>query len=781
LLFCYEDFKQVLIANKHNKVIRDTLKSLSKITSLEEIPSPFNRLKYYQLLIKHQELVSEANEEVFISKFKEKCWEQTGSYCDFVEEEFTFLDAFVVFLGSKNLCLVRTHPQRFCNGDLTFKELIEKIMCLKVNTYGKELIALQREIEHLNNEEDLFSIDKIKEAIEAYIKPVELQIKTADNRLIIEVIGKNLVTSEILLKLNDIILSNPEIEEVRFRVEDIIHIDTNIEKEIWHGKNIIVCTNRIKVHNEVTWNVSGKDGEDYLTAADTYENGEGKQGADGRPGESGGNIWILAEEIKNPEKFTMISNGGQGGRGQDGGNGKGGKNGEGIKREVFYKKFPTPANFLILPTSTEKDGEEKKGAMEDFTLLESQRRTNVRANVKSIYEEAQTIETAWYSNASYATTNDLIVKEIIEDVSNIRIPLEDYRNKEVPVFTGNIFIKATTEQGNKITFSFEHGGGLTACQAFLLYEGSKGEPGGKGGECGLGGPGGYCGNIIIDNQMGNQKVVKSIINGENGNPGSCGSPGKDGWDRGYMDYSMSFEFLGGTKWPKILDNENDKIELRYHHQWSGRIYCPYQKHSGMYCKYAKLEPYRIKYLQGKEYEEKINTQQNSKRECQTRATHKKAILREEFLASYSSLLQNTLRNTLIKNIKSELEEIRNLQLIHQNKEKQETLNTELKIEHDAVFTDKNQHATFDTISNKQHVELSDDDSDSDLFEEYKLENVEERKCSQVKTEKGISNIRDSKDCLESAKIHADCAEDSNKCFLESVCIKQVETIRVNNK
>ncbi|UIP91468.1 hypothetical protein IYZ83_004905 [Wolbachia pipientis] len=151
----------------------------------------------------------------------------------------------------------------------------------------------------------------------------------------------------------------------------------------------------------------------------------------------------------------------------------------------------------------------------------------------------------WYKGASNAT-----IEEIIKDIE--KIGSDNKTLAEVTSSSGaltlfkhfeeNIFIKTITEQGNEVTFSFEHGGGLTCRQAFFLYKGSSGQSGGHGGEYGLGGQGGYAGEIIVRNlenssqECGIMKNTNQGKEGEKGQGGLHGIHGKNVWDMGYMDY-----------------------------------------------------------------------------------------------------------------------------------------------------------------------------------------------------------------------------------------------------
>ncbi len=610
-----------LAKNESSEFCNILERKLNDIKNLKDIPSPFNELQYYQTLMDHNNLISNAESKVFINEFKMECKEKMNSYVELGRKELPLLKDFINFLSTKNLSnlVLQRHLEKFCNGDATVTELLERIMNLQVSIYGEELKVLQKTIEHSKKERFTDEVvDKIKKAIEVYVKPTNMQIKKINNRFIMEVTGKNLVISEILSELNNMLLNNPEIEEVTFKGASIVHIDVNIEKDIWHGKNISIHAGKIKIHGKVVWNISGKDGEDYISNAGTDEAGQGKQGADGRSGESGGNVYISVKDIDNPEDFTIISHGGKGGKGQNGGDGKNGKDGEGIKKEDFQDKFPPVANFSLLAgkilLKSPKDGEDIKEedfqnkfpSVFDIHLLASAslrqsidsfvykgrslirkgteklkalyiisdeyRRTNVRTTVKSILEKAQEIKIAYYSGVVNDATKVEVLEKIIKDSHEGSSVSGNFLGESN--FTGNIFIDVKTHQGGEIIFSFEQDD--MDCQAFLLYTGSDGEKGGKGGKCGLGGPGGYGGTIIITKNPKVLKIVRDGDKGQDGNPGLNGKSGKDGWDMGYMDYSISIPII--EKWPKIKGNEKNRIKLEtYDSSESDRIRCSYLK------------------------------------------------------------------------------------------------------------------------------------------------------------------------------------------------------------
>ncbi|MCA7010345.1 DEAD/DEAH box helicase [Wolbachia endosymbiont of Tribolium confusum] len=661
-----------LTESKSRTVIQEIFNSLDDIQGFSQIPNPLNQLEYYTLLMEHYKLVRKEDEKVFISRFKKECLEQIVAYIDSAEKELVFLETFVDFLSSsKNLqsIIVELELEDFCRGDLSFDKLINNIMKLEVDTYGENLIVLKKVTEGLKEKEDLFLIDKFKEVIGAYIKPVEVQERRIDGRLVVEVTGKNIVVSEILWQLENTLSENSNIEEVRFVGADVIHIDADFKNKVWYGKNVVVLTKTIKVHDKVTWNVSGKDNNHtYSDNAGTGKDGHGKQGADGYPGESGGNVLILVEKIENPENFTIISNGGKGSKGQDGGNGRDGKDGVGITKADFDNEFPSVVKLAAPP---------------------GVRKELVSKTIKNIKKNSLMIKNELYKNS--------------EDSS-----------------AGNIFIEVTKNQGNEVIFSYCHGSLSSRYQAFLLYKGSLGQHGGHGGEYGLGGQGGYAGEIIVRNLENSSKefgIVKNatqVEEGEKGQGGLHGIHGKNGWDMGYLDYQSwkEFKFRGG--------DQNSKCTLEYYdkdNDPSDRVWCPYKD------KYAGIKATSIENKKQKRCEERKNTRQNNDRQHHAQAVRKKNISQSSILANYSHHLSSIERSTL-QNLQSDLESTKQhaLQAIVENQEQQEKQTTELGIKRHSPYQNKSKHHNdiFITTSSTTYRETIDVESFIDKLKKEPL-------------------------------------------------------------
>uniref|UniRef100_A0A182SU39 Uncharacterized protein n=1 Tax=Anopheles maculatus TaxID=74869 RepID=A0A182SU39_9DIPT len=170
---------------------------------------------------------------------------------------------------------------------------------------------------------------------------IKISENNVDNRLVVEVFGRQIHLNAILAKLEDALSGkSKKAEEVRFIAGTVFHVDANLDKEVWRGRNIVVYSDAVIVCQPVCWDVSGKDSHHVYDAnAGTATDGNGLNGQDGYPGESGGNVLIIAKRVQCLEKLTILSNGGNGSKGQDGGNGAAGKDGKGICKVDLAKCY----------------------------------------------------------------------------------------------------------------------------------------------------------------------------------------------------------------------------------------------------------------------------------------------------------------------------------------------------------------------------------------------------------------------------------------------------------
>lgn len=170
-----------------------------------------------------------------------------------------------------------------------------------------------------------FLYEHMRTTISEFIKQID--ISTSSN--IVTIKKKILMSSEFCsLKFDK------DVKEFRI-ICDTLHINSDLP-DIFQGKNLVILSNFVFIHNEHTWNLSGSSVKNYVSDAEQDNNGKGNDGQDGLAGKSGGNFRLECKFIENLSLLKITSNGGNGGDGQDGGNGRNGNDGEDADDSDFY-------------------------------------------------------------------------------------------------------------------------------------------------------------------------------------------------------------------------------------------------------------------------------------------------------------------------------------------------------------------------------------------------------------------------------------------------------------
>ncbi|KAF6205681.1 hypothetical protein GE061_019854 [Apolygus lucorum] len=658
--FCSREFVDELEAffvtlkeNKNSEIIMRVLPELKLCDSLLRIPHPLNQLDYFTLLKPNYKLLEPEDALKSLKTMKIKCFEVVLEYVEMARKELTFIEALIDFMDSfkdTQYLECALDLRHFCLTESPFGDFIRRVMNLELGEFGPDLIVVQQAAEQLQNENDMFYVQKFKECVLSYLKAPEIQRTHIDGRVVLEVKGKKIVLSEILRQEQfDEILSceRPHCEEVRFVATNAIHLDVDFDRSKWHGKNIVVMTKTIFVHGKISWDVSGNDGKElFSSGAGTGESGVGNEGKDGEAGESGGNVLILSDSIVNSNDLTIISHGGAGGKGQTGGDGRDGLHGESIDEKSFCSKFPPTAKFA-----------EKRRDRAILTTLQSI--LGLHSSIKVKWYERPVTEVSKYIPFATVYKQHILADSVCTE-KNLDNIMKDLKTSVDSIdlhdlFRGNIFIEAVTDRGNEITFSFQRGELTTNCQSFLLFKGSNGKPGFKGGECGLGGEGGFPGEINIRLTRDSCQPNELPLCTKEGSPGAEGAPGlggkygnhgKNGSDLGYLDYSVSG--LMTSTWPKNYGfNGCSKISLNYYETDDDRIWCPYRRYYKCSA-YAGFEASSNQLTVSKKYQERATKTNNTSRDTQSKATRKKTISHSQVVGLYqqefSSIEKASLRN-----------------------------------------------------------------------------------------------------------------------------------------
>lgn len=494
-----------LFESKDEHFILELFDSLESITYVQEIP--LETIVYYKTEL--QTLLTQAEENELVNHFKLECTVHTITYCNSIIDELSFLNCLVSFLSnSRNLIQIFSKLElEQCNRDCLppAKELLKKIIGLEMEEENDNLSRLKAVTHRLLTQKYVILEAKFLQTIQDFLVPVKFEEINNNDHFIIEIIGNHVLLSNVLGALEEKFqTSGSLIEEVRFICGQAFHIDTDLVSSVWHGKNIAVRTKLAKVHGSVVWDVSGEDNKHvYHKKADTsVKDGAGKPGNDGYPGESGGNVLILAEQIDNINGWTVVSNGGKGSNGQDGGDGRDGQDGVGITKETIESKILKPKS--------------------------------------------------WFAMQNQSAGLGQLTEQIIEECAEINTRIIDSYCR---------YIEATTAEGNEIIFCYSDGWSMVS-QCYFIYKGSIGKPGGAGGASGEGGQGGFPGMIVVKNIKADTTldIRKQALQGTDGTPGLggfFGNHGRNGWDMGFMDYRM---------WTEIVAyglDENTKLSLNY--------------------------------------------------------------------------------------------------------------------------------------------------------------------------------------------------------------------------
>uniref|UniRef100_A0A1I8PF29 Uncharacterized protein n=1 Tax=Stomoxys calcitrans TaxID=35570 RepID=A0A1I8PF29_STOCA len=529
-----QEAKDIFATHQSVDTVVQTFFAQQNTSSLSDVPEVFRNFDYYKLLMNHQSLISKRNQDTLLNKFKIECWKQILNSQGSALNKLKFLMAFVDLLSSTpeiQTIVADLNLENYYNGKLALEDLLKTILAIERVAHGVNLgpiqVAAQNLLMDLNGLEEKekeggFTLtDKLREVVAVYIKPPQIAAKKLDNRWCLEICAQNLALTSILPQVQRELLASSNIEEVRFVTTDLLVIDTDLKSEFWHGKNIVILTNTLRISGQVELNVSGQSSShSYKDNAGTSADGNGRQGNDGFAGESAGNVCILADKIENLELLTIAADGGDGSQGQDGGDGKDGEDGHGLSRREFESKFNDDCVTL-------------------FALFNNYKAENKR-HVKS--------DIAW-------THHDW--------------------SKD-----GHFFLQGESKEGMLITYSCAYY--VFDTHTYLLYVGSMAKAGGDGGANGLGGQGGFPGEISVSTKASAtghslrfEKSARQGKNGENGKGGLYGKNGKNGWDIGYLNEKYG-------SWKRFGLDQNTKIAVNYYDEKvKDSVWCwHYEKYVG---------------------------------------------------------------------------------------------------------------------------------------------------------------------------------------------------------
>lgn len=247
-----------------------------------------------------------------------------------------YLLKFVDFVDNQKVLSASLKLDEFVKNRINFKDFLAIVLAYtgklkKTDKTGRWLCDATKRLSKSKQELTDESLASLRQLISHSIAKYE--VKFLDNGFSLVISGNNFFMGEAKKEIeNHDAFKSGKIREVRFIARSVLHVDTNLEKHLWHGVSVFVWTNILNLTEpDTNWDLSGKDSANkYYGDAGTDSSGNGIDGKDGHAGESGGNVLIKASEVRNGVYLTIVTNGGNGTAGQNGGSGNNGDPGASV-------------------------------------------------------------------------------------------------------------------------------------------------------------------------------------------------------------------------------------------------------------------------------------------------------------------------------------------------------------------------------------------------------------------------------------------------------------------
>jgi hypothetical protein len=90
-------------------------------------------------------------------------------------------------------------------------------------------------------------------------------VKEGERRIVV-VKGIAIIVSEIKKQMTDL-KEECNAQEVQMIGLASVHVDCDLDRDIWHGINVVVVTDKLFVDGNFCWDVSGQSSDDQLGTA----------------------------------------------------------------------------------------------------------------------------------------------------------------------------------------------------------------------------------------------------------------------------------------------------------------------------------------------------------------------------------------------------------------------------------------------------------------------------------------------------------------------------------
>lgn len=288
-----------------------------QISNFENFPT-FLRNSFYDLIQRDRKYFKDEDLVVAFNRLTIFLKSEIKNIQEDVKIEFEFLERLILvfresFVSFKEL-LIDLKLKEFADGKISLENVAKLIASKKIEIkFYDELQSLARKLV----QNDSVVLEKfIRDEVLPFTKPVDIEEinNSVENEKKILKFTKKIMFIEDLHKF---FITDSQYDEIQI-VADTLHITKNLfssnSENIFNfnGANLVIIANTIKVHNEVKFDLSGKNGEVEVLPSDAGRNSSGKglDGKYGNAGENGGCCMIECTTIENPKSLKIISFGG---------------------------------------------------------------------------------------------------------------------------------------------------------------------------------------------------------------------------------------------------------------------------------------------------------------------------------------------------------------------------------------------------------------------------------------------------------------------------------------
>lgn len=353
--------------NNINIHMSTVLNELDSINSFEDIHSQVDNVlesqlqnfcdkdcQFLHLILEQKDIFTNTPRFTFfvnycLKQFKTFCIDGVFSRCvDDVVNDKTHGKNHKTFIDALNTFLSNVNEEKNLKAEQKKGESLTKYVIINDNESGRNLV---NKLVDSSNFECLKTFPSIadslmtaewtpklemltKETCKKFLLPeTEIELKEEEGKQIISINGVTIFISQIIEEMNRF-KAGHHLEEIKIVGLKSVHIDHDLDNTTWHGINVGIVTDKLIVDGKVCWDVSGSNSITEQSTGVTktlmhiilflifnlanfsYLSDTQCRKIDFRePGESGGNIRVVCNQIINGHDWRIASDGGDGSAG----------------------------------------------------------------------------------------------------------------------------------------------------------------------------------------------------------------------------------------------------------------------------------------------------------------------------------------------------------------------------------------------------------------------------------------------------------------------------------